>query len=497
MKKLSVLWTSFVLASPAYALDLSVDPLIEGDRVSFEVSGAPPFATVLVVRSGRAPSQGATCPPVLGGRCLDLLDPTLVAEIVTDATGAGSVQRRLPAELVSRDVWFQAIGRAGGAPSAVLTRRTLQDCSNDGVAGWYTDRPASLATLRDCGRVRAPVYWLPVGVTLPTLPYLIHAEGALYISPTATQTALEGPPNLRTAGSIVVGGGAAVQQITGFAALESVLSVHLADLPALQSVSLFDGSVQVGEVSLSTMTGLSDLSLISGLVELGSLTVEQAPLTDLTGLPSMRGDHYALRLRHLPALSSLDGLPPTSFGASVELEDLPSLDDLSPLQVHPAFAELAVRDQPGLTDLAAIQGVALLDRVELSDLPNLATLEHLRDGLQSGAFFPGGEGQLVLQRLPSLGSLFGLEPILGAEQLELRELPLITALAPLSLLEVHGDLTIVDNAALSDVSALSSLTEVRELTVLRNPSLCEDDLDAALLGASISRRTVSDNGQCP
>jgi hypothetical protein len=99
-----------------------------GDTLTLRVTGAAPGGTVLLARSAtRAPA--AACPAALGGLCLDLLRPTLVASLTADSLGRAQRVITAPATLPDGAVvWFQA-AQPGSAPatSAAVPRFNPRD----------------------------------------------------------------------------------------------------------------------------------------------------------------------------------------------------------------------------------------------------------------------------------------------------------------------------------------------------------------------------------
>jgi hypothetical protein len=91
----------------AFDLDLEVDgALVRGGTMTFTVTGLAPGQRVFVVGSPvRAP--GGTCPPWLGGRCVELERPRHLGTASADATGTARLARTVPS-LAEDRWWFQA-----------------------------------------------------------------------------------------------------------------------------------------------------------------------------------------------------------------------------------------------------------------------------------------------------------------------------------------------------------------------------------------------------
>jgi hypothetical protein len=78
------------------------------------------------------------------------------------------------------------------------------------------------------------------------------------------------------------------------------------------------------------------------------------------------------------------------------------------------------------------------------------------------------------------------------------QLPAHTSRNGLEGLQAAGSLTLNHNAPLTDVSALSRWAgQIGRLDVRDNPSLCVNDVFAALSNASLSSTSVWHNGRCP
>lgn len=86
---------------------LQVDPPSRGSSVDLVVRGAPPGATVAIgVSSG--PAGSGPCPPVLGGLCMDLVQPRRVATVVADALGRATISQWIPPTAPSGTYTLQA-----------------------------------------------------------------------------------------------------------------------------------------------------------------------------------------------------------------------------------------------------------------------------------------------------------------------------------------------------------------------------------------------------
>lgn len=109
---------------------LQVGPLVPGQPLTLRVDGAPPRSNVYFGRSG---SPGQTCPPALGGACLDLAAPLpLVGTDVADASGVAELTLTLPATAPSGMVVYLQAGtyvRGTLYKTQVVTRVIGTSCS--------------------------------------------------------------------------------------------------------------------------------------------------------------------------------------------------------------------------------------------------------------------------------------------------------------------------------------------------------------------------------
>jgi hypothetical protein len=94
-----------------------------GSSLTLRVTGANPGATILLARSANQ-RPAASCPPPLGGLCLDLVSPVVLATLTADGLGRAQRTVTLPATLPDGLVaWFQA-AQPGASPatSAAIPR---------------------------------------------------------------------------------------------------------------------------------------------------------------------------------------------------------------------------------------------------------------------------------------------------------------------------------------------------------------------------------------
>jgi hypothetical protein len=101
-------------------LDTEV-PLVAGELFTLWVEGAPPGARVTFVRSGR--EEAEACPANLGGACLDVADPYVLATATADDDGYVQVEVDPAIDVASQWVDVQAASaECGGLLSDVVPR---------------------------------------------------------------------------------------------------------------------------------------------------------------------------------------------------------------------------------------------------------------------------------------------------------------------------------------------------------------------------------------
>ncbi len=109
-------------ALPPRGARLSTTAPIIGETMYLHVGNHAPFANVRVVR-GR---DGSRCPPALGGDCVDIEIPRVVASGVTDGGGQALLSRWLPWTIPSgRTTQFQSANAVGAGFTMVSEPRTM------------------------------------------------------------------------------------------------------------------------------------------------------------------------------------------------------------------------------------------------------------------------------------------------------------------------------------------------------------------------------------
>jgi hypothetical protein len=102
---------------------LRVSNMVLGETLMFQVNGAIPNERIFLAFSTTGVGAGP-CPPILGGPCLDILDPQILANVQADANGSATISRQVPTSLPFDQVTFQVVAGSGRCTvmSAPLTR---------------------------------------------------------------------------------------------------------------------------------------------------------------------------------------------------------------------------------------------------------------------------------------------------------------------------------------------------------------------------------------
>jgi len=105
-----------VLPPPGVDLFLDVTDVIPGQQATFTAYDADPGETVFFVRSTAGTGNPGACPGPLGGTCLDLNGPVVVAgNAVADAQGVATFSFTVPASApAGLTAWFEAAAPRGG-----------------------------------------------------------------------------------------------------------------------------------------------------------------------------------------------------------------------------------------------------------------------------------------------------------------------------------------------------------------------------------------------
>ncbi len=292
----------------------------------------------------------------------------------------------------------------------------------------------------------------------------------------------------------------AVRSLDGLERLEQVGDLHLAHLPALTEVDALanlhtatHGVWLEGLGAADDLTGLAGLSTVSGLVYLRDIA-DRAAL-GMTLPDAFEGD-LSIEGQTLPDLSLLTGSLRTMTGqvqingaaaaSAVDLSQLEQVDgvlsiiaagaaplpDLSSLHTVTGPVSLTGLDMPDMTPLAALERAGHLSIHSCPQLQTLEGLQSLRDLVSTVpieiAGFGGGGLSLVdnpaLTDLSALGGLEALTPIEGQYSFVfMTELPALTSVAG-----TKGLVREADFVHLGFMPSLTTLSGWEDLTRVPN-----------------------------
>jgi hypothetical protein len=518
MLAITPLLLSMLLPS-ASALELRSDAWLIGGSVQLTVLDATPGATVRVVRSTTSPgSAPGACPPALGGACLDLASPTLIATLQADAQGGATVTLSVPAGLPPTDLWLQAVQSSGPvAWSGVLPERLMRTCTNLPTP---VRSPADAQGLRDCGRIVGDLHLQGLGTTALDLPWLREVTGTLKLVNLSELQSLSGLARLEEVGSLHLEG---LTQLSNLDGLERLTTVDRLTLKRLDGLTGLDGLAGLRQVDRLTLDGLRITTLhgLEGVTSSGFDRLDLLNLDELTSLQALAGIRRIedLNFQYVEALTTLEGLEDLQDADNVDLQHVHALETLAALGstfldpsgslrlVHLPFVdsltplapvlnrtgsvgELWVYDMEGLTTLDGLQGLQHAGELLIGELPLVTGLTPLSD-LTTG-------GRVTLVGLPLATTLNGLHNLAAVQLLTVAELEGITDLRGLEGLERVGTaeesgwLEITGNPNLVDLRGFSGLREVHgDFDIYENPALERlDGLDGLNL---VDDLNVSDN----
>lgn len=344
---------------------------------------------------------------------------------------------------------------------------------------------------------------------LGDLSCLCSVGGVLTVDGTDA-TSLDGLDDVASVGGLSLLDNASLTDIQALGQLTAVPgdvivrgSPELANLVGLDSV-VETGAFTIEGLGITTLRGLGGLVTVGGDFTLrdlpvladmtgagaldfvdGSMTVENTPGHDFTGLDSIRRIRQALVVRNSEAeLVGLDNL--ATIGGTLFLDGasrVASLDGLSGLAE--VGGHLRIVDAPalnslnGASNLRNITGSLWLVQTNVSSISGL-----------TGLIAVGG---LHLDTNPYLTSTAGLPPVIGLSELVLHWNADLEDLTHLDTVRtVDGPLTISGHVALPSVDALYGIDSVGgDVTIVNNVSLPSEDAQG--LVDAIGREDIGGN----
>lgn len=314
-----------------------------------------------------------------------------------------------------------------------------------------------------------------------------------------------------------------IQNLDGLSGVTQVQSIHIASNPLLTDLSGLSHLRKATYFGVVYNDGIHDLSAISELTTVGTLTFRGMTLPDLSGLTAL-DSVQTIELEDNVAIGSLHGLETIENLASLKISRNGGLTNLEGLSGLKRVDELTIE---GNTDLSSVSGVpnlwyvnklaigssaALTNLNGFSALTRLSLIQFIANpvlaSLQGLSNVTGGLSLIRIQSNPMLTNLNGLEHITSAGDLkivtnsnlidltglglyysgsiEINQNPKLTSLNGLNnLTRVDGGVMIIDHQKLTDISALSSITNVKgSVRIERNESLENIDGFSSLMSIS-------------
>jgi hypothetical protein len=186
----------------------------------------------------------------------------------------------------------------------------------------------------------------------------------------------------------------------------------------------------------------------------GNLRIEDAAISDLHDLASLRTVHGALVVTRNEELTNLHGLEHLEAVSHLELSDNPQLRSMSELSALRQAPTVLIRNNP---ELESVRGLEGLERVESLALINdgiiqTAGLDHLRL-----------IGELTVSDNPKLISLGGLNGVESARAVHIKNNRLLCAQLGLlpQLSEVSEALELSSNASVSKLEQARLLEQLK------------------------------------
>lgn len=253
-------------------------------------------------------------------------------------------------------------------------------------------------------------------------------------------------------GSLIVAYNAALQHLDGLAKLEKLgktveisYNQSLAHFNALGKVETVEILYVLNNPALTDLKGPDSLKTVKNELRI----IDNPALSDLSGLSHLNSVGAGLWLQNCAALTDLHGLEQlASVGGALVIDNNQSLVSVAALSSLTTIgAELRISQNTSLLNLDGLQNLDSLGyslevtgNLQLSDIAGLSGLRWLNGGL----YIAGN---------PALLNLDGLEHVKRVG---------------------YGDLVIVSNTALNDLTALDSLQEIISgLRILDCPQLTD------------------------
>lgn len=253
-----------------------------------------------------------------------------------------------------------------------------------------------------------------------------------------------------------------LRSLAGLAETLELSDILLDRLPALTSLA---GLVILDDrpgLAIRYCTDLTDLSMASSQLEF--LQIDGCGIADLASLEPQLSCQR-LELRNCSQLVSLEGLGQLGALRDLDIDSCNQLASLGETEELLSLEQIDIADNDALTDLAGIAACPSLNTLHLTGCSALQTL--------AGLPYPDQLTYIGISECQSLTSLAGLEAVRSLQYA----------------------LRLMDNPTLSSLQELENLEWLRDLYIVRNPSLprqeINDLLDRILVTGTV---TYGENG---
>jgi hypothetical protein len=220
------------------------------------------------------------------------------------------------------------------------------------------------------------------------------------------------------------------------------------------------------------------------------------PSSDITNLDGLSGlvDIFALSISGNSSLTDISGLSSMATAGAILIQNNP-LSNLNGLSGPTNLVALQLLDNPFLSNLSAISGLTSLVNLVIGGNDVLANLDSL-SGLTAVT------GDINIINNPVLTDISGLTGASGFQSLDIRQNPLLTSLDGLQGETALTGLILEDNDSLTNVDPLAGLASVGnfhpEMLIIDNDSLANLDGLGSLISVDTDL-TVNNNpmlGDC-
>jgi hypothetical protein len=276
---------------------------------------------------------------------------------------------------------------------------------------------------------------------------------------------------------------------------EGVLdALELRELASLRSLAQRVRVDRYTDLRFTALDRLEHLDLIAEPPPLGALQVwvDDVELASLPTLRDLRWDRPMvignLMLRDLPTMTNLDGLGPPPLALTIE--DMPQLDSLRGMDLAPdGIYAVRLRRLPVLRSLEGLDRQEITDTLELTDLPALTDIDALTLGTRVKVFqltrtsvehlnLPHASfrytSSIYADDNPALRTA-DLDALTMYPTIRIVDSPLFEGFSTLPEVEHFGEIELRRLGALTDIEAFRGLRAVRSVYLDELPSLALED----------------------